>query len=1079
MSKSRFDTFNSIIARRRRWVILAWIIGLVIASTLIPSFFANVSYSITSVGGGPTNSESQQAQNILNAQFPSTTNVTDNTILIVLQNASVYSLQTKYALVALNDTLSRDPAIANFTGTNSIYDTETSLLNSTIPALNSEASILSSNISTISANLYSLRGNLSLLSTSLFSLVQGVNQTSQLIYGLPGNFLLIWGSLVTTGGVTNPFTANSIANSTVFSQSNNFNGSSESIAYFDTFFSAWNSSFISQPSIQVPPPLVREQSAINQSVQIFLSNPDLNSQEKQIIQLTGTGLNVTDWNTSHAVANLSISSVASEVPTQLSVSLGVTPSSLLAQLYNFGPAPANSTLGNYAISLFQNTIPPSANFSSSALVQGAYNLGPSPTSSMTYALSSALISNSTQSAFSGSPLFTTNSTALRNLLLALGPNASLSEIDAGVTKLTSGLSFAEFPFVPTRAITSSFVSSDNSTMIVIYNFSSLPSSSTIKAFKSDVQGSSLPNLGKVYVTGSSVVTQDVSDVFGPALGITIVPGVIVALLIVGLLFFSPIAAIVPLLIAGFAIGIGYPAIYLGVVVVGKGSITFLTPTLATLLMLGLAVDYSVLQLRRTKEERQNGKNTEQAVAISAKWAGQAVLTAGITVIVAYIVMAVANVPLFSGVGTAIALGVSVLLLASLTLLPAVELTLGDRIFWPAMRSTRIAPMKQTDRLGKIADVTLKRKVLIATVVSLFAFGAFYATYNTPVGADFLKLVPNFQSNQGLTVISNSLGSGSIAPTVIVVLTPTPIVTSNGVFNQTILDQLEQISSIAAKSPGVLTVASPTRPYGTPFNYSTLSTMPEAIMTQYKSGMLSEIGINNETAIVTVGLSSSSQSAGAISSLLTLEKNVNSLHLTGITIYYGGDTQGTYDSQSFVVGLLPEVILILAAAVYVILFLQLRSAFTPLRLIFTILCSVVFSLAILSLIFYYALGLPILDFAPLFVVVTMLGVGIDYDIFFITRIREEVLNGKTDNQAIKTAVQRVWVTILGIGLVLSTVFASLLVTGIAILQEISLAVALAIMIDVLVVILFFVPSLMGLAQRLNWWPSKPNARIESS
>jgi RND superfamily putative drug exporter len=100
---------------------------------------------------------------------------------------------------------------------------------------------------------------------------------------------------------------------------------------------------------------------------------------------------------------------------------------------------------------------------------------------------------------------------------------------------------------------------------------------------------------------------------------------------------------------------------------------------------------------------------------------------------------------------------------------------------------------------------------------------------------------------------------------------------------------------------------------------------------------------------------------------------------------------------------------------------------------------------------------------------MLGVGIDYDIFFITRVREEVLNGKTDNEAIVTAIDKVWVTILGLGLVLATVFMSLLVTNIAILGEIALAVAAAILIDVTVVILFFVPSLMGLAQRFNWWP----------
>jgi RND superfamily putative drug exporter len=205
---------------------------------------------------------------------------------------------------------------------------------------------------------------------------------------------------------------------------------------------------------------------------------------------------------------------------------------------------------------------------------------------------------------------------------------------------------------------------------------------------------------------------------------------------------------------------------------------------------------------------------------------------------------------------------------------------------------------------------------------------------------------------------------------------------------------------------------------------------------------------------------------------TMEKNINQLPLlSGVNIYFGGATQSAYESHSFMTSLIPEVVIILSAAVFVILFFQLRSAFTPVRLIITILCSVVFSLAIISAIFYFALNLPILDFAPLFVVVTMLGVGIDYDIFFLTRIREEVLNGKTDNEAIVTAIDKVWVTILCLGLVLATVFASLILTNIPVLQEISLAVAAAIMLDVTVIILFFVPALMGLAQRFNWWPYK--------
>jgi putative drug exporter of the RND superfamily len=449
-----------------------------------------------------------------------------------------------------------------------------------------------------------------------------------------------------------------------------------------------------------------------------------------------------------------------------------------------------------------------------------------------------------------------------------------------------------------------------------------------------------------------------------------------------------------------------------------------------------------------------------------------VLTAGVTVVVAYIVMAVANVPLFSGVGTAIAMAVSILILASLTLLPALELSLKDRLFWPGLNRRKAVQREKVSRLSRLGEKTLRRKVAVIVIISAFALGAFYVSQSTPSGANILKLFPDFPSNHGLSVITEELGSSATAPTTIVVTTPTPIAYGNDQFNQTLLKQIEAISSTAASVSGVSTMTGPTRPYGSPFNYTGVLQLPEPERSQYLGGMFSYIGVNNETAAIIMGFQSDGQSQAAINTLLKVESAVSSQHLLkGVSVQYGGETQSTYDNQSFLNGILPEVILVLAAAVYVILLIQLRSAFTPIRLIFTILCSVAFSMALLVLVYFYAQGLPILDFAPLFVVVTMLGVGIDYDIFFVTRIREEVLNGSTDRDAIKTALNKVWVTIFGLGLVLATVFTSLVVTGIPLLGEIGFVVAAAVMVDVGVVILFFVPALMGLAERFNWWPTK--------
>ncbi|MGD0450543.1 MAG: MMPL family transporter [Candidatus Bathyarchaeia archaeon] len=1075
MPKSYFDLLNKFIRKRHRWIIIAWVVAVLLSLVLIPSFFSSVSYDITGSFGGPPNTEADKAASIVKTQFPSTSSSSEsNIIIVVIQGTPVYSDLLRQKVLALNETLYNDKDVGNYTGESSLYSLEASLLNSSVPTILSQAAGLQSNISSINSGLYMLQSNLSELSLNLFQLQDGINQTAQLIYGIPAAFVGAWQGIVAQG-VTDPEMANLEANATVYSLTSNFGGDAQSIGYYQAFFGAWSSSF--QTLSNDTAVSNREAFAVNQAVTSMLISGQLDSQTSIMVSSVASNLTVLNWNRPQAISNLTISTMTSSIPADLSSALGASPSSIVNQLYSFGYSPSNSTLGNYAITLLQQSYSSltsaDAGFSVSDLMQSTYQLGASPNSTQTWNLACDFISNATENTFKDSPLFTINSASLSSLLSDLSPNATITDIDNVINNLISTQSYTNYPYLASRALTGNFVNSQNNTMLVIFGFSSSTDQNTIDKVESNVQNSGLHNLGTVYVTGGSVLSKDVEKAFLPALELTIGPGIGISLLIVGLLFLAPVAALIPVLLGGISVSVALAAIYEAVVGIGKGNLTFLTPTLTILLMLGLAVDYSVLQLRRTREERQKGKSIEESVSTSIKWAGQAVLTAGMTVIVAYIVMAVANVPIFSDVGTSIALGVSILLAASLTLLPSLEIALGDRMFWPGLNKLKRAksdPNKNV--LKRLAHSTLKRKVPIVIIISIVALSAFAVMYNTPTGEDFLKLIPNFQSNQGLTAIANSFGSGTLEPTSIVITTPTQITYGNNQFNQTLLNQIEQITVAAANSKGVVSVSGPTRPFENSFNYSSLENMSETLSTQYKSQIFTTIGKDNKTAVITVNFSDGAFTPTAMNSLHGLEKNISQLSLlNGITVHYGGATQSTIDSQAFMANLIPEVVAILAAAVYVILFIQLRSAFTPIRLIITILCSVVFALAIISLIFFDALNLPILDFAPLFVVVTMLGVGIDYDIFFLTRIREEVLGGKTDNEAIVTAIDKVWVTILGLGLVLATVFASLLITNIAILQEIALAVAAAIVIDVTVVILFFVPSLMGLAQKFNWWPYK--------
>ena len=137
----------------------------------------------------------------------------NNSIIVVLQGVPVYSDALKQKVLALNDTLSKNTGIANYTGQTSLYTLEASLLNSSLSDLINQTASLQSNIITINSGLFTLRDNLSVLSTNLFGLQTGINQTAQLVFGVPAAFVGVWQG-ITAQGVSDPTIANMQANAT-------------------------------------------------------------------------------------------------------------------------------------------------------------------------------------------------------------------------------------------------------------------------------------------------------------------------------------------------------------------------------------------------------------------------------------------------------------------------------------------------------------------------------------------------------------------------------------------------------------------------------------------------------------------------------------------------------------------------------------------------------------------------------------------------------------------------------------------------------------------------------------------------
>ncbi|HLI45572.1 MAG TPA: MMPL family transporter, partial [Geobacterales bacterium] len=126
---------------------------------------------------------------------------------------------------------------------------------------------------------------------------------------------------------------------------------------------------------------------------------------------------------------------------------------------------------------------------------------------------------------------------------------------------------------------------------------------------------------------------------------------------------------------------------------------------------------------------------------------------------------------------------------------------------------------------------------------------------------------------------------------------------------------------------------------------------------------------------------------------------------------------------------------------------------------------------LYLVYSQWMNLPIINAVPIFLAVTMLGVGVDYDIFLLTRVREEVVKGKSDEDAIKVSLEKIGTTIMFLGLLLSSTFLLLLIPRFPLLNEIGFAIGLSVLFDSFIIVQFFVPSIMLLAKKWNWWPSK--------
>jgi RND superfamily putative drug exporter len=579
----------------------------------------------------------------------------------------------------------------------------------------------------------------------------------------------------------------------------------------------------------------------------------------------------------------------------------------------------------------------------------------------------------------------------------------------------------------------------------------------------------------VYVSGDAALEVDTMDAVGKDTSRVDPITVILIVLFVGLFFRSVLSPWIPLMTIGLAYFVTTAVIYLlGTYVM---AIHYSVTMLILVVMLGAGTDYCIFIMSRYREERIAGHPKEAAVKTSLMWAGESIATSGATVMIGFGALMISQYSMVRSMGMALVVAVGITLLFALTMLPSLLMLVGDRVFWPNTMAKATQRAKSLDERGggyfrKSVRFSLKHSKAIVMAALIISVPAIYLYFALVPSYDFMASLPSAESKQGINALGAGFGEGTITPTYIVVHYNGPILEANGSLNLTAASELEQYSVLVAGQNNIRSLSGPTRPFGKPVNGTYLETLPPVERAAYEMTMASSIGDDNRTIMLTVVLQDepfTTDSIRTIDRIRALDPQAESdiFHGSAI-ILVGGSTASMFDvsgtvSQDFLT--MRAVVLI---GIYIVLMLVLGSLLIPLRLIMTVLLNVTWTIALTMLIFQYGFGNPVLWMMPLILFVVAMGLGMDYDIFLTTRIREEVLKGKTDAKAIATAVERTGGIITACGLVMAGAFGSMMLSTTVLLREFGFGLAFAILLDAMILRIYLVPAIMLLLQKWNWY-----------
>jgi RND superfamily putative drug exporter len=540
---------------------------------------------------------------------------------------------------------------------------------------------------------------------------------------------------------------------------------------------------------------------------------------------------------------------------------------------------------------------------------------------------------------------------------------------------------------------------------------------------------------ETHVTGPGGIFADLFGAFGSIDTRLLSTTLIVVAIILIIVYRSPFLWIIPLFTAALALAFATMIVYY----LAKADIIDLngqTQGILDVLVLGAATDYALLLISRYREELHLQRSRFTAMRVALRGVVEPILASGSTVIAGLMVLLLSDLSSNRGLGPVGSIGIACAMFAALTLLPAALVLVGRWVFWPKKPKFDSEDEKLSGLWSKVGNLVDRKPkpVWISTAVLLVIFAGFSITLKSDGLAQTDAFTTRPDSVIGLEKLGEHFPSGEG--------TPVEIVVRESDLQQSIaaISQVKNVASVVPVTNFDMATMTPTKDVkvvdGNILLYATLSVAAD-----------------------------STEAKNTIPLIREAAKSVNERSLVGGQTAIGYDVDQSSKRDNRVI--IPIVLILIA----LILGLLLRSILASVLLLVTVVLSFFATLGVCALVFEYVFGFKGTDASfPLFAFVFLVALGIDYNIFLMTRVREEAQKIGTKAGVIRGLTVTGGV-ITSAGIVLAATFGVLGVLPLVFLAELGFAVAFGVLLDTIVVRSLLVPALVRILGKKIWWPSK--------